>query len=69
MSKLETVHIELLNKYDDVLTVEELKQVLKIGRNKAYELVNTQVIKSIKVGTHYRIPKISIVNYLQNQTS
>ena len=67
MNKLEIPTIGLLDKYDDVLTVKELKQVLRISKNKTYELLKNQTIKSIKVGTHYRIPKINITNYLQNQ--
>lgn len=66
MNNLEIKEIELLADYDDVLTVSEMRQALKIGRNKSYELLNTGTIPSRKVGRNYRIPKINIINYLQN---
>ncbi|MFJ1105223.1 helix-turn-helix domain-containing protein (plasmid) [Bacillus sp. PGP15] len=36
----------------------------KLGRNKAYELLQSGKIKSFKVGKSYRIPKICIQNYV-----
>lgn len=59
--------IEILKDFDDVLTFVELRQVLKIGRNKAYELLQNNIISSIRIGKSYRIPKINVINYLQNQ--
>ncbi|MFP3122609.1 helix-turn-helix domain-containing protein [Ectobacillus funiculus] len=39
-------------------------EILDIGRNKAYELLQSGQIKSFKVGKSYRIPKICIQNYV-----
>lgn len=47
-----------------VLTVEDLTTVLHIGRNKAYDLVNSKQIQSIKVGKHIRIPRAALERYL-----
>ena len=47
-----------------VLCVEDLMQVLSIGRNTAYELVRSGKIKSIRIGKCYRIPRDSITEYL-----
>ena len=58
---------EILKEFDDVLTFTEFKQVLKLGRNKAYELLQNNIISSIRIGKSYRIPKINVINYLQNQ--
>ena len=58
---------EILKEFDDVLTFKEFKQVLKLGRNKAYELLQNNIISSIRIGKSYRIPKINVINYLQNQ--
>lgn len=58
---------EILKGFDDVLTFTEFKQVLKLGRNKAYELLQNNIISSIRIGKSYRIPKINVINYLQNQ--
>ena len=67
MEKLEIKETEILRNFDDVLTSVEFRKILKIGRNKAYELLQNNIIPSIKIGKSYRIPKINVINYLQNQ--
>ncbi|MEK4863935.1 MULTISPECIES: helix-turn-helix domain-containing protein [Bacillus] len=54
----------MFDAYDDVVPVEELMEMLDIGRNKAYELLQSGQIKSFKVGKSYRIPKMCIQNYV-----
>jgi len=57
----------MFDSYDDVVTVEQLAKMLKIGRNTAYELVRAQIIPSIRVGRNIRIPKQSIIEYITNK--
>ena len=64
MNQLNIKEIELLQNYDDILTFKEYQRVLKIGRNKAYQLLQNKSIKSIRIGTEYRIPKQCIIDYL-----
>ncbi len=59
-------HIQLLKDYDDILTVLDVRKILKIGRNKCYDLLQNGSIKSIKIGNSYRIPKTNLLNYLEN---
>ena len=47
------------------LRVEELMPILGIGRNTAYELVSTGQIRGIKVGSQLRIPKQSLIHFLE----
>lgn len=47
------------------LRVEDLMPILGIGRNTAYELVNSGQIKSIRVGRQIRIPKTEILRFLE----
>ena len=58
----------MLNKYSDVLTVEELCEVLRIGKNTAYKLLKNNEIKSVKIGKIYKIPKKSVIKYLEKNT-
>ena len=58
----------MLNKYNDVLTVEELCEVLRIGKNTAYKLLKNNDIKSVKIGKIYKIPKKSVRKYLEKNT-
>ena len=49
-----------------VLSVEDIADILAIGRNKAYALVNTGAIKALKIGQHYRIPREEFISFVKN---
>ena len=55
---------KLFADYADVVTVSELAEMLRIGRNSAYDLVNNGYVQSVKVGSQIRIPKSSIIKFL-----
>ena len=48
-----------------VLSVNQLIDVLNIGRNTAYELIRSGRIKCIRVGHQIRVPKEAIQSFLQ----
>lgn len=52
-----------------VLRVEDLMPVLGIGRNTAYDLVRSGQIKSIKVGTQYRIPRSAVAEFISGSAA
>ena len=54
-----------LKDYPDVLTVKQLAQVLGIGRNTAYELLQNNEIKHRRIGTRYLIPKQCVIDFLR----
>lgn len=56
----------MFQNFPDVMSVNDLRIALGIGRTKAYELVNTGEIKSIKVGNAIRIPKKSLLDYVDH---
>ena len=49
-----------------LLSVEDIADTLAIGRNKAYSLVNSGVIKALKIGQHYRIPRDEFIKFVKN---
>lgn len=51
--------------YGDIVTVEDLMQMLSVGRNTAYSLVKDGTIKSIKVKKQIRIPKKCVIDFLE----
>ena len=57
--------IEMFQSYPDVVSVDELQNMLGIGRNTAYKLINEKKIKSVLIGRQHKIPKCYIVEYLQ----
>lgn len=64
LSKKDAYRI-MLKEYPDVMTVEQMCEVLGISKKTGYKLLRTNIISSIKVGRTYRIPKINILNYLR----
>ena len=46
-----------------LLSVEQLTEVLGIGRNTAYQLVRSEKIKSIRIGRIIRIPRENIKEF------
>ena len=58
----------MLENWDDFLTVEELCEVLKIGRNVAYRLLNSGELKAIRNGRVWRVPKQAVIEYVKRQT-
>ena len=64
LSKKDAYRI-MLKEYPDVMTVEQICEVLGISKKTGYTLLRTNAILSIKVGRTYRIPKINILNYLR----
>ena len=56
----------MLEKYPDVLTPDDVIEILNIGRNKVYEMLNNGTIKSIRIGRKHRIPQKILIEYLEN---
>ena len=54
----------LFEKYSDVVTVKELCEMLKIGKNTAYDLIHSGQIESIYVKRQIRITKVSVIAFL-----
>lgn len=59
---------KLFENLDDILTVEEARKALKIGRNTMYKLLKISAIKSIRLNGRkkYYIPKTSLIDYINN---
>ncbi len=47
-----------------VMTVPQLATLLKVGRNAAYDLVNSGEIKTIRIGKSIRISRNAVLDYL-----
>ncbi len=50
--------------YNDMISVEELCYMLRIGRNKAYELLRSCRIQVFRNGRLWLIPKVTVVEYI-----
>ena len=58
----------MFNSYPDVLSVKQLCEILNIGKNTAYKLLQSGEIKSIKIGKVYKIPKKEVRRYIYRLT-
>ena len=56
----------MLGKYPDVLTVAQLAEILGIGKNAAYKLVNDNVIGHNKIGRKILIHRVCLIDYLNS---
>ncbi|MGX7420473.1 helix-turn-helix domain-containing protein [Carnobacterium gallinarum] len=53
--------------YPDLLTFKEMCDLLGLGKNTAYKLLNDKTIPSLKLGREYRIPKIYVLRFIKNE--
>jgi excisionase family DNA binding protein len=63
MSHSESNYTQFSN-YPDILTVSEVAKMLRIGKNKAYELIRSESIPSKNLGSkQIRISKQAVVEF------
>ncbi len=55
---------EVLIDYPDVLTPEDVQEILQLSRSTVYELLMGGAIKSIRIRKKYRIPKLYMLQFL-----
>lgn len=58
----------MLNKYSDILTINELCEIMKCGKNYVYKLVSSGKIQACRTQKNgkYLIPKENLIRYLNN---
>lgn len=54
----------MLEKYPDIINVEQLCEILMICKTTAYRILKEGHIKSIRIGTKYKIIKSSLIEYI-----
>ena len=57
----------MLKDYPDVVDISQLCDILKIGKNKAYQLIKQRKIKSLAIGKKIVIPKYNILAFMLMQ--
>lgn len=64
MKEVKIIIQDLFKNYPDVVTIKDVQEMLRIGRNAVYNLLRSGNIKSIRSGKKYLIPKLSVIKYL-----
>ena len=51
----------------EVMTLKECRAILKVGKNTMLDLLHSRQINGFKIGSRWKIPKESVIEYIQNQ--
>ena len=54
--------------YDDILTIAEIAEILKIGTTQAYKIVRSGQLKAYKEGKDWKITKPALIKYVLEQS-
>ena len=55
----------MYEKIPEVMTLKECQQLLKVGKNTMLELLHTRQIEAFKIGSRWKIPKESVVDFIR----
>jgi len=58
----------MFNDYQDIITVDQLCEMLCIGKNSAYTLLALGQIKAFRHNRTWKIPKLAVTEYVLNKT-
>jgi len=59
----------MFEQYDDIVTVEDLCEMLSIGKNASYKLLASGQLKCFRYNRVWKIPKQGVIDYVMNQSS
>ena len=51
----------------EIMTFRECSELLKIGKNTLLELLHTRQIDGFKIGSRWRIPKESVIEFIERR--
>ena len=54
----------MFDNYDDILTVAEVMELLYIGKNTVYRLLQEGELRGFRIGKTWRIPKSRLEEYI-----
>lgn len=55
---------ELFKNYGDLLSVDDLVEMLSISRVLAYKLITTGKLNAVKIGREYKIAKVNVIAFV-----
>jgi len=59
----------MFEQYNDLVTVEELCEMLFIGKNAAYKLLAAGKLKCFRINRIWKIPRQSVSEYIKTQSN
>lgn len=58
----------MFEQYDEVVTPQELSEMLRIGMNQTYKILNDGLILAYREGRSWRISKQAVIDYINNRS-
>lgn len=58
----------MFESYEDILTIQEVADILKIGTTQAYKIVRSGQLKAFKEGKDWKIPKPALIEYVAQRS-
>ena len=52
---------------NEILTRDEVMELLKIGRSTFYDLIQSGKLKAFKEGNRYKVPASAVQNYIRDR--
>ena len=59
----------MFSEYDDVLSTNDVQEILHVGKSAVYALCKEQKLKSFKIGRTWKIPKTSVSEFIEKERS
>lgn len=57
----------MFESFDDILSVDDIAAILKVGNTQVYKLLRSGRLKAYKEGKDWKIPKESLILYIRKQ--
>lgn len=55
----------MYNTIPEIMTFNECKNLLKVGKNTMLDLLHTNQIQGFKIGSRWKIPKESVIEFIK----
>ncbi len=59
----------MLEQYQDIMTIYDVAEVLCIGKNRVYELLEKKELKGFRIGRVWKIPREALQEYILSQSN
>lgn len=57
----------LIDQFEDILTIDDACEILRIGRGQCYGLLRTGKLKAFKIGKVWKIPKEAVIEFIKTK--
>lgn len=59
----------MLTDYDEILTVDDVMELLYIGKNTVYHLLQSGELRAFRIGRTWKIPRDCLTDYIISKCS